>query len=278
MKINWKWLFRGMVALLVSCIGVYWGSMTWLKVNELDVVLPKMPADLSGLRILQISDLHSNNEKKMNLDIWKTVDALDFDIAVMTGDMVTGEFEELTPHMEKLAALAARVPTFFVMGNHDYWHYHKMKRFMESIGVTVLADSFCEVEYNGEMFTMIGTLDGYHYRRNGGFDSLHEMMAEAGEGFRIVLTHQPQVFDELKSYAPDFVVAGHTHGGQLRLPFLPTLYAPGQGLFPKYGDGFYTDEATGAQLYISRGIGTTTFPIRFYNRPEITVFTLLNED
>jgi len=282
MKINWKWVFRGAMALAAACIGIYWGSMTWLKVSEHTVTLPRLPDELEGLRVLHITDLHSTSEKRMNLDIWKTIDTLEFDIAVITGDMIMGRNEEelstLISHMDGLTALAARVPTFFVAGNHDYYSLLQMAEMLSNIGITVLQDEYCTVEYNGCTFTVAGTLDDYHYKRKGGYNSLHDMMAAAGDGFKLVLSHQPQVFDEVAVYAPDLMLSGHTHGGQLRLPFFPTLYAPGQGFFPKYGDGFYTNDDTGAMLYISRGIGTTIFRIRFFNRPEIALLTLRTQE
>jgi len=278
MKINWKWAFRGMMAFMVACFGVYWGSMTWLKVNEHEVVLPRLPEGLDGLRILHITDLHSDDPEKMHFDIWKTIDKLSFDMAVITGDMIMGgrrsALSELDPHLEALEALAARVPTFFVAGNHDYMVLPEMMALLESIGITTLQDEACVLVHNGTELTVAGTLDAYHYGKKENYHTMHEMMAQAGDGFRIVLTHQPQMFDALQAYAPDFVVAGHTHGGQLRLPFFPTLYAPGQGFFPKYGDGFYTDADTGAVMYVSRGIGATQFRVRFFNRPELAVFTL----
>jgi len=281
MKINWKWLYRGMLAFMAACFGIYWGSMHWLKVSEHVVELPSLPEGLDGLRVLHITDLHSDNEKRMNVNIWKTIETLDFDIAVITGDMVIGKtdtaFKELTPHFDGLEALAARVPTFFVAGNHEYLVLREMIQYMESIGVTTLQDEACDVVCNGITFTIAGTLDDYHYRRKGGYDSLHSMMNGLTNSFTILLSHQPTVFDEVAAYAPGLTISGHTHGGQLRLPFLPTLYAPGQGFFPKYGDGFYENEETGAKLYISRGIGTTVFKMRFFNRPEITVLTLRAE-
>ena len=278
MKINWKWAARGVIALAAICAGIYWGSMKWLKVSEHEVPLPRLPEALDGLRVLHLTDLHSYSETKMNVNIWTAVDDLAFDMAVITGDMILGreanELSELKAHLPGLTALAARVPTFFAAGNHDYHSLPEMAALLESIGITVLQDQACTAAYNGTEFTVIGTLDAYHYQRLGGFDSLHEAMAEAGDGFRLVLSHQPQVFDEIAAYAPDLMLSGHTHGGQIRLPFFPTLYAPGQGFFPKYGDGFYRNDDTGAMLYISRGIGTTVVQLRFWNRPEITVLTL----
>jgi len=278
MKTNWKWMFRGMMAFAAACFGIYWGSMTWLKVSEHEVTLPRLPREMDGMRVLHITDLHSTNEKKMNLDIWKTIDTLDFDMAVITGDMIIGRdknaLPELFSHRDGLAALAARVPTYFVAGNHDYWVLPDLIVFLQDLGIVVLQDDYEEAEYNGTTFIIAGTLDEYHYKRLGTYDSLHEMMGELDDGFKIVLSHQPTVFDVVQKYKPDLMLSGHTHGGQLRLPFFPTLYSPGQGFFPKYGDGFYANEDTGAVLFVSRGIGTTMFRIRFFNRPEIAVLTL----
>jgi predicted MPP superfamily phosphohydrolase len=89
------------------------------------------------------------------------------------------------------------------------------------------------------------------------------------ERFILVLSHQPSVIERIGKYSPDLLLCGHTHGGQVRFPLLPALYAPNQGLLPRYDHGWY--KAGDMDVYISKGIGATYFNVRLFNRAEVAV-------
>ena len=91
-------------------------------------------------------------------------------------------------------------------------------------------------------------------------------------GYTILLSHRPELFDTYVSCGVDLVLSGHAHGGQFRLPLIGGLVAPNQGLFPKYDAGLYTDGGT--NMVVSRGLGNSIIPIRFNNRPEIVLVEL----
>ena len=273
-----KKILIGLALLLTIVFSIYWGSMRWLKVYNHTVHFSDLPAHLEGLRILQISDLHASSQEEVHFDIWSRIENLDFDIAVITGDIIlglvwnhSGPILELEPHREHLAALAARVPTYFVEGNHESHHYAQMSQFMEEVGIHFLRNETAFLEINGGVIEIIGTADNSTLQRDG-FDDFYALFDTPSNNFQLVLTHQPQLFDHFKDSGINLTLAGHTHGGQLRLPFLPTIYAPNQGFWPRYGAGFYY--YNDAVLYVSRGVTTTYFPIRFWNRPEIAIFEL----
>ena len=90
----------------------------------------------------------------------------------------------------------------------------------------------------------------------------------------VLLSHRPELMDLYKKYQIDLVFAGHTHGGQIRLPLVGALIAPNQGLFPKYDAGRYDEE--GSTMFVSRGLGNSLVPFRLFNRPELVVVTLKN--
>ncbi|MDR2167834.1 MAG: metallophosphoesterase [Clostridiales bacterium] len=265
--------------LLVAIIsGIAIGSTRWLKIYEHVVYFDNLPEYLQGLRILQISDLHSNHPTRINIDIWPHIAGLDFDLAVITGDIVldgawgaAGPVTYLNPHKDGLSALAARVPTFFVEGNHESRTSNLFVPIMRDLGIRFLLNEVHEFEFGGGLLTIVGTKDHSTMVREDSFDEMLALFDEPAD-FRLVLTHQPQIFDLVNHTGQMLLLAGHTHGGQIRLPFLPTLYAPGQGLMPRYGAGFYHHDD--AILYVSRGIGTTYFPIRFWSRPEVAIFEL----
>ena len=268
------------LAVLLGIAGIFYGSVRWIKTYNHVLYIANLPQHLEGLRILHLSDLHSNHPQRMNLDIWRHIDNLDFDIAVITGDIVLDPryttytlTEMLAPHRDGFARLASRVPTFFVEGNHESDYFAEVSRFMNEIGINFLFNDSFILAFGGGHLEIIGTADystlNRHQRHNADFIDIFNNI---GDGFQIVLTHQPQIFNRVKDSGINLMFAGHTHGGQLRLPFFPTFYAPGQGFFPQYGEGFYRHND--AVLYVSRGLGTTYFPFRFWNRPEIAVIEL----
>ena len=253
-------------------VGVLWSSMRWLRVREQVVSFEHLPRHLQGLRILQIADLHNRSEFRKTLDIWPMVGKQDFDIAVITGDLILDEVCEIYPHAKDLAKLAKRVPTFYIEGNHEGRRkFPQMQAFMQSLGITVLDNQARVIMVNDGPLEIIGTRDYITLAKRGliGMERLFKPYRKS-EHFQLVLTHQPQTVDWFDG--GDLILSGHTHGGQLRLPFVPTLYAPQQGFRPKYGSGLYT--LGDRKLYVSCGIGSTHFPFRTFNRPELTVLEL----
>jgi len=268
------------LALLVLFIGYGLLSSRNPRLNEVVAYFDELPPHLHGLRILQITDLHSDDPYVMNVDIWGIVDEAEFDIAVITGDIVldggwrrADPILELNPHWQQLEALANRVPTFFVEGNHETAHLQRFMAIMDELGITFLYNEEYELDINGGILTIIGTQD-YSAMLRYGFDGKEALFGHFDPPFRLVLSHQPQIFDRIKHDGAMMVLAGHTHGGQVRLPFLPTLYAPGQGWFPSYGKGLYSYADGLAQMYVCSGIGTTYFTWRFFNPPQVTVIEL----
>ncbi|MCL2421507.1 MAG: metallophosphoesterase [Defluviitaleaceae bacterium] len=245
-----------------------------------------LPSHLRGLKILHIADLHGRHPKKMHRDIWPDVLSLDFDMAVLTGDVVLDAVSQIYPHLDGLKALVKRVPVFYVDGNHEDGCYREMAQLFESIGINVLYNRRSRFAVGrldkgkSSVVSVAGFRDYYHLKKQRFREAipLLDDITSSGD-FHIVLSHQPQIFDLLCKRAAKtnaspsaLVLAGHTHGGQLRLPLFPTLYAPGQGILPRYGDGWYHSKRL--KLFVSRGIGGTQFPIRLFNPPEVAVIQL----
>ena len=273
-----KWgiaALAGVIGAAAVCFGICLGSKRWLKVVLTGMTSCRVKKGRC-LRILHITDLHGNSAKRMNLDIWPAVQKLDVDMAVITGDVIVNDISELVPHRHGLANLARRVPVFFVDGNHEKFYTKECRRFLERIGINVLYNEKRRLDIAGIPLTVVGFRD-YTFLKNGKFQDIDMVLHGLDRSrFTLVLSHQPQLFPRLAEHQPDLVLAGHTHGGQVRLPFLPVLYAPGQGCLPKYGYGWYT--LGFSRLYVSKGIGATHFPIRFWNRPELTVIHVHGKD
>jgi len=273
------WLGCGVLLSLAAVFLVSWRkSMTWLKIKHEEVYTSKLPRGARPIRILHISDLHGRDDMEMNLDIWREVDRLDFDLAVITGDIVLRDHANLKPHLAGLRALAARVPTFFVDGNHEKGIYGEVAQRLSDVGIRVLANEKVKVRAGDSEIDMIGYRD-YYFLQKEGFFGVDKLTAQDSGRYTVILEHQPQLFPLLKGRPFDLMLSGHTHGGQVRLPLLPVLYAPGQGILPRYGQGWYSQEKGGFvnNLYISQGIGATKFPVRLFNRPEIAIISIIGD-
>lgn len=223
------------------------------------------------VRIVQISDLHSCSYGKDMKNLINAVDAAEPDIIVLTGDI----FDNRTDNKNSdtlLKAIAKKYPCYYVSGNHEYWGnmWDTLSRRAESLGVTVL---------QGENVDIDGiTICGASAKSDIG-DSVKVCADNAdADSFNVLLAHFPEKIDFYRSFGKfDLVLSGHAHGGQWRLPpFINGLYAPGQGLFPKYAGGRYDFDDT--TFIVSRGLSRTMehFP-RIFNNPELVVIDILPE-
>lgn len=223
------------------------------------------------VRIVQISDLHSCSYGKDMKNLINAVDAAEPDIIVLTGDI----FDNRTDNKNSdtlLKAIAKKYPCYYVSGNHEYWGnmWDTFSRRAESLGVTVL---------QGENVDIDGiTICGASAKSDIG-DSVKVCADNADtDSFNVLLAHFPENIDFYRSFGKfDLVLSGHAHGGQWRLPpFINGLYAPGQGLFPKYAGGRYDFDDT--TFIVSRGLSRTMehFP-RIFNNPELVVIDILPE-
>ena len=223
------------------------------------------------VRIVQISDLHSCSYGKDMKNLINAVDAAEPDIIVLTGDI----FDNRTDNKNSdtlLKAIAKKYLCYYVSGNHEYWGnmWDTFSSRAESFGVTVL---------QGENVDIDGiTICGASAKSDIG-DSVKVCADNADtDSFNVLLAHFPEKIDFYRSFGKfDLVLSGHAHGGQWRLPpFINGLYAPGQGLFPKYAGGRYDFDDT--TFIVSRGLSRTMehFP-RIFNNPELVVIDILPE-
>lgn len=171
-------------------------------------------------------------------------------------------------------------PCYYVTGNHEarVSEYDELKTGMEAVGVVILEDEKTEVGLVNSAITLIGVNDP-SYQTDYLFGDAETVMREKlselhsdEDGFTVLLSHRPELFEVYASSGVDIVLSGHAHGGQFRLPFVGGLVAPNQGLFPKYDAGLYTKENT--NMIVSKGIGNSILPFRFNNRPEVILIEL----
>ncbi len=249
-----------------------------LDVQRLSMVLPSLPVEFDGLKVAQLSDLHIHSVSRAYRLVIDVIRREHPNLVVITGDLVDRP-EETSACILFLRQVrkAAGVPVVVVPGNWDHrafptkqsiaaWH----QRLQEETGVRVLANQNAVLHRHGSRIWLVGTDDPYF----GHADLDASFRGVPDTAFALVLTHAPEAFEELAQRpAAKVVLAGHTHGGQVRLPFIGAVRVPSRygtrfarGLF-KMGDTFF---------YINAGIGMSHLPIRFLCRPELTFITLYN--
>lgn len=240
----------------------------------LKTVYYEIPCDKINerVRIVQISDLHSEKYGENMKTLIKAVDEAAPDIIVLTGDI----YDDVYPAenaSQLLKYIGSRYPCYYVAGNHEFrtpkWTEYKKEA--QSFGVTVL---------EGENVTVKGiTLCGSAAAadRSFDFDDATKKCAEnaSEDGYNILLCHFPEDINYYRSFEKfDLILCGHAHGGHWRLPFMQNgLYAPSQGIFPKYSGGRF--DFDGCTMIVSRGFARTRNVIpRLFNNPEPVVIDL----
>ena len=232
------------------------------------------------VRLVLLTDLHSCAYGAGQRKLLDAVEAQHPDLVLLGGDIVDDD-----PSLDEenawtvVRALAERYPTFYVTGNHEFWggRPEELKRRMEAYGATVLEGACETVIFQGQPLGICG-VDDPAVGEESWEVQLDRAAAEADpDYFNILLTHRPERVDRYEGRGFDLVLAGHTHGGQWRIPgLLNGLLAPNQGFFPQYAGGRY--QIGESALIISRGLAreSTRIP-RLFDPPEAVVVDVLPE-
>lgn len=274
-------LFVSVLIILCICIWALWGN-TALEVNEYEIMSDRIPQSFTGFRIAQVSDLHNAEFGEGNAKLIKLLSQTDPDIIVITGDLIDSRQTDLDVALEFARQAVKTAPVYYVSGNHEarVSEYEDLKMDLAEAGVVVLENQKVQITRGGENITLMG-IDDPSFQEDYLFGDAESVARQAMEnlqnesdGYTILLSHRPELFDLYVETEMDLVFSGHAHGGQFRLPFIGGLVAPNQGFFPKYDAGQFREENT--TMIVSRGVGNSIIPIRFNNRPEIVLVTLRN--
>jgi len=261
----------GSAAAAGSMLAVYAADIEprWPEIVRLELPLPRLPARLDGLSIVQMSDLHAGYAAgparvRSYVD---TVNALHPDIVAITGDMFHRGAVSAWMCAAELSELRAPLGTYVVMGNHER---HEPPEVGEApfrrVGLTVLVNAAHSIQVDGDTLWIVG-IDDVLMRRS----DLHQALRGVPEtACKILLVHEPDLADRASLFPIDLQLSGHTHGGQIRVPGLGALLLPVMGR--KYPIGL--NRVNGMWVYTSRGLGVNRPAVRFNCRPEITLFTL----
>lgn len=262
-------LFLGLVAWTI------W-SNTALQLNRYTVKSAQLPEAFNGYRIAHISDLHNAEKGRDNEKLLSVLREAKPDMIAVTGDLIDSRRTDMDVALRFMEQAMLIAPCYYVSGNHEARidTYDALKAGLDQLGVIVLTNEMMGVGRNGEMITLLGLEDPDFQTTDASLQvakKLEELSANQAE-FTVLLSHRPELFTVYADHNIDLVLAGHTHGGQFRLPLLGAVVAPDQGLFPKYDAGLYTEGET--NMIISRGIGNSVLPFRFNSCPEVVLVEL----
>ena len=252
---------------------VFWAN-TALERTDYKITSERLPAEFEGFRVAQVADLHCAEYDRGNETLLSMLKEASPDIIVFTGDTFDERHANKAPTLDFLRACTEIAPCYMVTGNHECamnrQQYFELEAQIREIGVEVLHAEKVTIARGDASITLLG-VDDENYE--GVLHSAEQLRSLAGtDGFTILLAHRPEYFWRYAESGIDLTLTGHAHGGQVRLPFLGGLYAPGQGVLPEYDSGVYTQG--NANVIVSRGIGQSSFPLRFNNRPELVIITL----
>lgn len=276
-----RWIAAIAAAAVLSLLGwaLVWGN-TALVTADVLVCSNGIPEAFDAYRIVQISDLHDaqigeNNEKLIAMTAETEPDCI-----VLTGDFVDSSRFHPERSLSVAESLVKIAPVYYVSGNHEAIlpdeDYQALTDGLRGLGVCVLEDESAELTRGGQSIRLIGLTDiGFHpgtleEKKDALRTALSALLPE--DEFSVTLAHRPELMDVYTECGAPLVLSGHAHGGQIRLPGIGGLIAPGQGLFPKYTEGKY--EENGTTLVVSRGIGNSVLPLRVNDRPQIVVVQL----
>jgi predicted MPP superfamily phosphohydrolase len=265
-------------------LAVYAGEIErhWIETSHYEVQLPGLAPEFEGYRIAQLSDIHMDEftEPFFVRDAVERINRLKPDAVFLTGDFVT---HQLAPQKfaEGSAWQCANLlnglqcqQRYAIFGNHDVLvGEHVVGRALKDNGIMLLRNSYAPVEHRGARYWVAGVDDALEGNPDAAAAVPAAIRNQRNEPV-ILLCHEPDYVDTIARHPAgqwvDLVLSGHTHGGQVRMPFLPPIQLPPLGR--KYVAGWF--QVGSMRLFVNRGLGTVGVPFRFDCPPEITLFKL----
>lgn len=251
-----------------------WGNCS-LQTTETALVSPALPPAFDGLRIVELADLHGRVFGRRSRRLLAAVRRAEPDLICIDGDLFD-EHTDLAMLPPLLRGLCAIAPVYYVTGNHE-WRVPGLRGIlaqMRACGVTVLQDDWRVLRRGEDALIVAGTDDpcGPAERKTPA-ELIADIRAEAGEAaFLLLLAHRNDQLPQWSALGVQAVLAGHCHGGVVRLPFVGGLFGTDRRLFPAWDAGLYRQGETA--MYVSRGLGYTNVHFRLFNRPEVAVIVL----
>ncbi len=279
-------LASGVFVLIIY--GHIWGRYSITEVHQ-DLYFDKLPQQLEGLKIVQLSDIHLGSFNKNPTVLKETMDIINMikpDILLFTGDLVNNFGDEMEGFESYLHGLSAKYGKYAIQGNHDYGDYYswpdstskqinldKIRDGIVLSGFKLLLNEWVNIEVQDTSFILIG-VENWGHPPFPQYAKLDKAMKGIPDNtFRILMSHDPSHWGSIVVPETDIplTLAGHTHGAQFGIKIAGIEFSPIYLIQKKWGGLYKSDNQL---LYVNRGLGTIGFQGRIDMRPEITILTL----
>lgn len=273
-----RFLFILLLIILLLLIYCRYEGTRGLITKEYKIETNSIPSSFDGLKILHFSDLHYLRvvDDNMLKKVVEEINLINPDIVIFTGDLIDKDFNINDKQKQQLITLLKSINSkygkYSIIGNHDYI---KDKEEIETIyneSNFILLQNTYDIIYNSENEKIfLGGLDTYSYDK-ADIDKVMDYFENNDNiDYKIILVHEPDYIDTITSkYDIDLVLAGHSHNGQINIPFVKNFILPYGS--KKYYENYYNVDNT--PLYISSGIGESRINLRFLNKPSINFYRI----
>lgn len=277
---RWAKRLRVLLSVIILIIGllIFYGFLIEpgrLVVHQQTIQIANWPSELNGLKVAVLADIHVDdwfvNERKVRTIVERT-NQLQPELIVILGDYMTGNGtvrRTVEPRVFApiLKELRAPYGVYSVLGNHDWWEDgKKLRQELEQNGIKVLDNETAQINARNRSMWLVGLSDLWTRPQR-----INETVEKVPQGEPLIaLAHNPDIFPNLPQHVP-LLIAGHTHGGQVRFPFIGSVVQSSR-LGDRYSRGHIFEH--NQHLFVTTGIGTSILPVRFGVPPEIVLLTL----
>lgn len=264
-----------------------------LNITEYTIINKKIPRDLDGTSFVVLADLHNKTIGKDNKKLIQSIKELNPSYILIPGDHIIKKKPCLPSNAYRLLENLARDYTiYYSFGNHEQYKedlegyefdatWVEYKDRLRKLGVELLDNRHIRLSKQMETIEITGlSLPTSHSKKKGGSKLSEGYMnaligAKNDHAYQILLAHNPDYFEEYAAWGADLTIAGHIHGGLIRLPKKGGLISPQYKFFPEYDSGIYKKDEK--EMIVSRGLGYHSIMLRLFNPPELIYFKLKND-
>lgn len=277
-------------ALVIGTYSLYKYENDTIEKVEYIIENSKIPKEFDNFNIVQISDLHNKSFGKNNRNLITTIDELNPNIVVITGDLIEGDSDNFDTAIKFINDISKNYDVYYIIGNHEqkasikrYKEVYKgyFKKVLDN-RIKVLDNQYIRLKKGNSSINLYGftvPFESYtymlskHEKKYVDKHYIDEVLGNINKlEYNVLLTHNPFFFEEYSKWGADLVIAGHVHGGIVRIPKLGGLLSPNREFFPEYDLGKYTIE--NSDMILSKGLGGGRILPRVNCRPEVVKITL----
>ena len=267
--------------------------MSKIEIANYIIENQKIPKEFNGYNIVQISDLHNKSFGKHNYKLLNEVNKINPDVIFITGDLIDGESKNFRNSLELVKNLTKKYKVYYITGNHEQKSlvkrykdlYVKYFKELSSLEAIHLDNEWVRISKGNNYINLYGLTVPFEYYKYL-FDNdknteiekdfLNKKLGASNRNeYNILLVHTPFYFEKYEKWGADLILAGHVHGGIIRLPFFGGLLSPNRTFFPKYDLGRF--EINNSVMIVSKGLGGSKALIRINCKPEIVCIKLKSE-